>query len=116
MSHPWPGNLRELKNVIERAVVLSGGRTIDAPHIHIDPVAAALGGSEARASAVPPLSDTRSRPSDPEAADAWERERILAALEQARGNQTRAAELLGVSRRTLINRLERFNLPRPRKR
>ncbi|MCA9627136.1 MAG: sigma 54-interacting transcriptional regulator, partial [Myxococcales bacterium] len=50
MSHPWPGNLRELKNVIERAVVLSGGGTIDVHHIHIDPVAAALGNSEGRSS------------------------------------------------------------------
>ncbi|MCA9639518.1 MAG: helix-turn-helix domain-containing protein, partial [Myxococcales bacterium] len=75
-----------------------------------------LGSSEARPQQVPQLNDTRSRPSDPDAADAWERERIQTALEQARGNQTRAAELLGVSRRTLINRLERFKLPRPRKR
>ncbi|MGE0322738.1 MAG: sigma 54-interacting transcriptional regulator [Polyangiaceae bacterium] len=116
LSHSWPGNLRELKNVVERAVVLSGGRAIEAHHVHIDPVAAALGNSEARPQAVTRLSDTRSRPSDPDAADAWERERIQTALEQARGNQTRAAELLGVSRRTLINRLERFKLPRPRKR
>jgi two-component system response regulator AtoC len=45
-----------------------------------------------------------------------ERHRVLSALEQARGNQTKAAALLGVSRRTLINRLESFGLPRPRKR
>ncbi len=45
-----------------------------------------------------------------------ERERILEALERCGGNQTRAARLLGVSRRTLINRLEEYDLPRPRKR
>ena len=44
-----------------------------------------------------------------------ERERILAALEQAAGNQTKAAKLLGVSRRTLITRLEEYDIPRPRK-
>jgi two-component system response regulator AtoC len=44
-----------------------------------------------------------------------ERQRVLQALEQCAGNQTRAAKLLGVSRRTLINRLERLNLPRPKK-
>ena len=47
---------------------------------------------------------------------ASERERILEALDRCGGNQTRAARLLGVSRRTLINRLEEYDLPRPRKR
>jgi transcriptional regulator of acetoin/glycerol metabolism len=44
-----------------------------------------------------------------------ERARIVRALEACGGNQTRAAKLLGVSRRTLINRLEQFDLPRPKK-
>jgi transcriptional regulator of acetoin/glycerol metabolism len=44
-----------------------------------------------------------------------ERERIIAALAACRGNQTRAAAILGMSRRTLIHRLERYALPRPRK-
>ncbi|HEU4727838.1 MAG TPA: FHA domain-containing protein [Kofleriaceae bacterium] len=45
-----------------------------------------------------------------------ERERIIEALEVCRGNQTRAAAMLGMSRRTLISRIERYRLPRPRKR
>ncbi len=48
--------------------------------------------------------------------DGDERERILRALERCAGNQTHAARMLGVSRRTLISRIERYNLPRPRKR
>jgi DNA-binding NtrC family response regulator len=47
--------------------------------------------------------------------DEGERERILWALERCAGNQTKAARLLGVSRRTLVARLEEYNLPRPRK-
>jgi DNA-binding NtrC family response regulator len=45
-----------------------------------------------------------------------ERARILAALDRCAGNQTQAAQLLGMSRRTLINRLEKYSMPRPRKR
>jgi DNA-binding NtrC family response regulator len=44
-----------------------------------------------------------------------ERERIVDALNQCGGNQTKAAEMLGISRRTLLNRLDVYNLPRPRK-
>jgi two-component system response regulator AtoC len=47
--------------------------------------------------------------------DEGERERILWALERCAGNQTKAARLLGISRRTLVARLEEYNLPRPRK-
>jgi DNA-binding NtrC family response regulator len=47
---------------------------------------------------------------------ARERERIREALERTSGNQTRAAQLLGISRRTLVSRLREFDLPRPRKR
>jgi DNA-binding NtrC family response regulator len=45
-----------------------------------------------------------------------ERQRIARALDQCGGNQTRAAKLLGISRRTLINRLDSLGMPRPRKR
>jgi DNA-binding NtrC family response regulator len=48
--------------------------------------------------------------------DEEKRERLIRALEACGGNQTRAAELLGISRRTLINRLDRWKLPRPQKR
>ncbi len=45
----------------------------------------------------------------------FERKRIEEALAQARGNQTRAAEILGISRRTLVSRLDAYGMPRPRK-
>jgi transcriptional regulator with GAF, ATPase, and Fis domain len=51
-----------------------------------------------------------------DASPVGERERIIQALERCGGNQTHAARLLGVSRRTLISRIERHALPRPRKR
>ncbi len=105
-AHPWPGNIRELKNVCERAAVLSAGHDVLGPeHVFIE---AGPGAKAARPAAA------RTDPGEgPPSSD--ERERILRALEQAAGNQTRAAELLGVSRRTLVNRLVEFDIPRPRK-
>jgi DNA-binding NtrC family response regulator len=51
----------------------------------------------------------------PDEMQALERERILEALHQCGGNQTQAAEMLGISRRTLLRRLDEYNVPRPRK-
>jgi DNA-binding NtrC family response regulator len=98
LAHAWPGNVRELRNVIERALVVSEGGAIDAHHLLLGesatPVKAASLGEK--------LSD-------------YEREQIVQALATTKGNQTQAAALLGMSRRALINRIEAYGLPRPRK-
>ena len=109
LSHAWPGNLRELRNVMERATVLSqGSGCIDASHLvfsaSVESAPASARGPAPKASA---LSD-RLR--------AKERERIEEALVRASGKQAEAAKLLGVSRRTLINRLDALGIDRPRKR
>ncbi len=101
-TYSWPGNIRELRNVIERAVVLCGSDPIDVEHLPAEK----MRGTFVRAATADPIGVES-------AAD--ERTRILMALEQAGGNQSKAALLLGVSRRTLINRLEEYQLPRPRK-
>jgi DNA-binding NtrC family response regulator len=127
-AHAWPGNVRELRNVMERAVVLSGGDTIGE-----DDLPQALRGgrpAEPRPSGPPsaaaPRVDEDGAPADDRASDPLgklrdeieqlERQRILAALEKCAGNQTQAAALLGISRRTLVTRLSEYDLPRPRKR
>ena len=99
-AHRWPGNVRELRNVMERAVLLGDGPTIEPQHL-------ALGTAPAFAvtGAAPPVRDARD----------VERRRILDALNQCGGNQTRAARLLGKGRRTLLRRLDELGLPRPRK-
>ena len=98
VAYDWPGNMRELESTLERALLLGGGTTLDPSAL---PVIATAG-------AVPvSLRD--------QVASA-ERERIAAALEQCAGNQTQAAKLLGISRRTLVSRLSEYNLPRPRAR
>jgi transcriptional regulator with PAS, ATPase and Fis domain len=104
LGYAWPGNIRELRNVIERAVAVSGGAPIGRNHL-------------------PPelLSNVATPPAGSERAplraelDAVERRRILDALERCGGHQGRAAELLGISRRTLLSRLDAHGLPRPRK-
>lgn len=107
----WPGNVRELKNVIERAVVLCAEGEIGLDHL--PPGILAKTG--------PPVSpaETASGPAAPLMRDelrGLERARIIEALAQCLGNQTEAAKMLGISRRTLVSRLAEFNLPRPRKR
>jgi len=98
MAHSWPGNVRELKNVIERAVVLAGDAPLRPDHLFAD--VAELSSS---ASTTPPTGVVD------------ERTRILDALQQCAGNQTRAAELLGVSRRTLGTWMDRHSIARPQK-
>jgi transcriptional regulator with PAS, ATPase and Fis domain len=105
---PWPGNIRELKNVMEHAMMFSRGRTaIGIEHLPSDLREAPPSRESAPTEA--PKSGLRGE------IDAFEKRRIVDALEQCSGNQTRAAHLLGISRRTLVSRLALHGLPRPRK-
>ncbi len=170
-GYAWPGNIRELRNIIERAVILCSGSRITAEHLPVErlqrrapptttppsspprPAAQVRPGRADRLGAIPlpPIEQhdddedsvtatrpmqrpvqTASRPGDDglptlppmrrpgadslkDAVSDLERERIIDALHQCGGNQTKAAEMLGISRRTLLNRLDSYNLPRPRK-
>jgi DNA-binding NtrC family response regulator len=98
-AHAWPGNMTELVQVLTRAVLL-GGRVLTRTHLALDPQQKAAGAGEGSLSS---------------AVEEAEHRRILEALRQADGNQTRAAKLLGISRGTLLSRLERYGVPRPRK-
>ncbi|MFO0550342.1 MAG: sigma 54-interacting transcriptional regulator [Polyangiaceae bacterium] len=110
-AHRWPGNVRELGTVLERAVLLAQDR----PAVDADQVLAALGARPSRPRPDAPPSPPASAPAPTSAPANDERARIAAALESCGGNQSRAAELLGISRRTLINRIEEYGLPRPRR-
>jgi two-component system, NtrC family, response regulator AtoC len=112
-AYAWPGNVRELRNVIERGAVLCRGDRLLPEHLPpklVSPVAAP-------ASAPPPMGNSSAPPfGGQRPLPAAERQQILDALDRCAGNQTRAAEVLGISRRTLVTRLNEFDIPRPRKR
>lgn len=108
----WPGNVRELVHVLEAALVLSGSPTLGAPALR--EVMQEIGGDRPSGSDPPPLegSGTPSRRYSFYGSAEAERERIRRALERCRGNKTRAARLLGMSRTTLRGRVRRYGLDR----
>jgi len=116
-SYSWPGNIRELKNVVERAVLLCGGPVIDTEHLPMEKLAGQTGPG---ASAAPSSSDSIPKLVPPTAATAPagvpdERQRIIDALASCAGNQSRAAKMLGIPRRTFVARLDQYRIPRPKK-
>jgi two-component system response regulator AtoC len=115
--YPWPGNVRELKNAVEHAAVLCSGTVVRLEHL---PRAVVTSSEDPPAIQRDSSADIQPGPDDPiayrRAMTALEREGILRALERCNGNQTRAAEMLGMSRRTLLNRLDGYDVGRPRKR
>ncbi|HTL34049.1 MAG TPA: sigma 54-interacting transcriptional regulator [Kofleriaceae bacterium] len=133
--HSWPGNIRELRNTIERAVLMSSGGAIRPSHITLDPVPIPHVIRESQPT-IPverisydrisherisheTLPGVAMRPSEQSLASEvaeLERKRIVETLERFAGNQTAAARALGMSRTTLIARMEEFALRRPRKR
>jgi two-component system, NtrC family, response regulator AtoC len=122
-SHHWPGNVRELRNVVQRATLVGTERLIGVEHILLEtsefesiaPMAMIAEEPEEELQTEEFEAITKVQPMPQIGPQGDERARIQGALEMCGGNQTRAAKLLGLSRRTLINRLEKFDLPRPKK-
>ena len=114
-SHNWPGNVRELQNVVERAVILSSDSGVLQPeHLGMAKQSASL---ESIPEAVnhpesAQLSSAAAQSETPTLAEI-EKRHILATLEGCKGNRTHAARLLGVSIRTLRNKLHEYNGSRP---
>jgi len=114
LDYPWPGNVRELSHVIERAVLWSRGPALDVEHLSLttsgqaatagerpEPAPAAAAGTAVEAPVLPPPGMDL---------EGWERAMIEQALRDADGNQTRAAQRLGISRDTLRYRLKKYGI------
>ena len=91
-SHSWPGNLRELNNVVKRAVLLTRGSQITTAELTL-----AMG--QIRTDNVLQLHD-----------EDTERQRIITALQQTNGNKAKAARLLGIDRKTIYNKIEKLGI------
>lgn len=105
----WPGNVRELTSCIASVMTMSNSRVLTASHF-----------SELQREATPAgdIGVARvegGRGALREARERMEYQQIIEALRSTRGNQTQAAEALGISRSTLLNRLAKYGVPRPRK-
>ena len=101
---PWAGNIRELRNAIERACILSESRILGERDL-LDVLAPTQGGLETSAPAPTP-----DRFADPSAASAAQRARIEHALREVGGNKSAAAKLLGLSRRSLYRWIDRLQV------
>ncbi len=98
-EYHWPGNVRELQNTIERSTILSRGQIISPEDL---PAEVRQGASLSN--------EVIQLPAEGVALEKVERELISQALARTGGNRTRAAELLGISRHTLLYRIEKYGL------
>jgi Nif-specific regulatory protein len=92
LSYAWPGNVRQLRNVIDSAVVLAGGKRIEANDLG--------------------LHDVSGNDLETLALDYWERRLIGEALKRTSGNVPEAAKMLGIGRATLYRKIEEYGISR----
>jgi transcriptional regulator with PAS, ATPase and Fis domain len=112
LKHPWPGNIRELENVIERAVVMTEGHVITAADLPVgmlgtdEPPSRAAAGKRSSTHIPIVTSNSNWRRLEPDD----ERRLLIDALQKADGNKARAAKLLGLPRSTFFSKLKKHAL------
>jgi two-component system response regulator HydG len=99
LAYAWPGNIRELENAIERAVILCLEEQISLQHLPVQ-VRQSYADNSERPFAIRPGLTLKD----------MEKELILSTLRQTDNNRTRAAEILGITRQTLQNKLKEYGL------
>jgi len=121
LAHAWPGNVRELKNALERAALLAAGRPIEPDHL---PLEVQRSGSAGAVTVAATVSTGNGRGGGDNGGgghgvvalpvgtsmDDAEREMIRSTLEHTSGNKTRAAKILGISLKTMHNKVKKYQL------
>ena len=102
MRHPWPGNVREMENCLERSAIMSADGVIAQDVIELNSMSPRGAGA--------PLPFVPAADLDLDAPDIDERERVIAALEQAGWVQAKAARLLGMTPRQIAYRVQILNI------
>lgn len=113
-QHDWPGNVRELRNVLERAVIIAGEGTVEMKHLPA--FLQGRGGGAVSAATPSETPEEAATMVDPDSVrfpigttvEEAEKGLILRTLEHTRNNKTRAAEILGISLKTLHNKLKEY--------
>ena len=103
MRYPWPGNIRELRNVIRRAVLLEKGELISIQTLPTE-LYSQSGDSEVSTSAAKPIENLR------DSKEKAEHDLILSTLEKVRFNKSKAAKMLDIDRKTLYNKLKQYGI------
>ena len=110
LSHPWPGNVRELENTLHRAVVLATGDEIDTDAIMMQNGSSlSTPQAEVGTGAVAAAASAAGVPLVGKTVAEVERDLIIDTLDHCLGNRTHAAKILGISIRTLRNKLKQYN-------
>ena len=113
LAHAWPGNVRELRNVIERAMILGQGERITAGDLPPDlapDVARPAGAAVAPMRTLAPVARGEGESGELRSLEEVEREHVLRVLNGLDGNRSRTAQVLGISRSTLIDKIKRYGL------
>jgi DNA-binding NtrC family response regulator len=101
-TYDWPGNVRELRNVLERAVILAGEGIVQVAHLPVG-----FAGAPAPSAGIP-AENGELRVHVGQTIEQTERALIELTLEHTKNNKTRAAEILGISQKTLFNKLKEY--------